>query len=104
METCSKRLIDITLDELDGFLLSRGYRKVEKEPEEKEKWSYGKEDKNNLLYGDKELADYIGVSTTHIHNLKAKGYFDGAFIKPSPKRYVYFKDKVDALMILRKKR
>ena len=30
METCAKRLIDITLEELDEFLLSRGYRKEEK--------------------------------------------------------------------------
>lgn len=104
METCAKRLIDITLEELDEFLLSRGYRKEEKKEPEVKRWSLGDEDKKNLIRGDKELADYLGTTATTIHKLKSMGYLDGTFITPTPRRYVYFKDKVDALMMQGKKR
>lgn len=106
MEKESKRLIDITLDELDEFLLSRGYRKVSCPPvveKKEEEFDYGSYTSEQLLVGDKELARYLDISLMSITNMKKSGYLDGTYFCPTPRRYIYIKEKVDR-MIYRRRR
>lgn len=100
MEIGTKRLIDITLDDLDNFLLSRGYRKEKGEEEEvvEKKDGIKQYKKEDLFFGDRELAEYLGISITSVFNLKRSGVLDGTFVNPTPHRYIYIKEKIDMMI------
>lgn len=102
MEQSNKRLIDITLDELDAFLKERGYLKAEPKEDVGDRplrlSNYSLED---LLRGDHALATYLGVSVTAVYQMKVSGRLDGTYINPTPRRYIYIKPLIDRMIILR---
>ena len=99
MDTGSKRLIDITLDDLDNFLKERGYKKEQKESKgENAILSLADYSESDLIRGSKELAEYLGVTTVTVQNMKNAGRFDGAFVKTGIRRYTYIRPLIDKVM------
>lgn len=102
MEQKDKRLIDITLDELDSFLKERGYLKREPSKDENaDVIRLSDYSLDQLLRGDHELADYLGISVTAIYGMKKSGRLDGTYANPTPRRYIYIKPLIDRMIFLR---
>jgi len=106
MEKGLKRLIDCTLDELDDFLQSRGYRREPEEIETKteEPFCFADYKREDLLFGDAELAQYLGITQQAVSYRKKMGWLDGTFTMPTPHRFIYFKDRIDRMYLRPKKK
>lgn len=93
----SKRIIDLTLAELDQYLVENGFKK----PAKKERDSIDEYEEGELLFGLKELAAYLKLSLMTIQSMKDRGDFEGAYFRPSPRKFIFIKEKIDKISLTR---